>query len=64
MFKPTRPRLLTPEEMTDEEIYSLLEKDIDPWDTPEERDRKARKAANKSLEIYRREVDGQPPRWT
>ncbi len=64
MFKPTRPKLLTVDQMTDEQIYSLLEQGIDPYDTPEERERKARKAANKSLEIYRREVDGQPPRWT
>ena len=63
MFEPTRPRLLTAAEMTDEQIYWLLEQDIDPYDTPEERNRKALKAANKSLEIYRRKVDGRPPRW-
>jgi hypothetical protein len=63
MFKPTRPRLLTAAEMTAEQIISLQQQGIDPYATPEERNRKALKAANKSLEIYRRKVDGRPPRW-
>jgi len=63
MFEPTRPRLLTPEEMTPEEIISLQQQGIDPYASPEERDRKALKSLNKSQEIYRRKVDGLPPRW-
>jgi hypothetical protein len=64
MFEPTRPRLLTPEEMTPEEIISLQQQGIDPYATPEERERKARKGFKKSAEIYRQKVDGLPSRWT
>ena len=37
MFKPTRPKLLTIDEMSDESINFLIDMGIDPLATPGER---------------------------